>query len=156
MVAGDRKFPIAGTDLPELRRGFSNTVVLAVHKIARGDEKIGRRLLNLPEHPGKPLPPHHNADMDIGDLDNPDLSNVLRYFRRTDLDPLRADLTRLEEAVSSDDQRCDEWQEKECPRRRNKRAEIGMEDNTGGISQDAVEIEEKRHGEKKKRIAIQM
>jgi hypothetical protein len=115
VVTGHGIFPIAGTDLPELRLGFSHTVELAIHKVARGNEKIRRRLLNLPEHPGKPLPPHHDADMNVGDLDDSNFSCFLRYFRRTDLDPFRTDLTRLEEAVSPDDQRCDEWKEKESP-----------------------------------------
>jgi hypothetical protein len=148
VVTGHGKFPIAGTDLPKLRRGVSHTVELAIHKVARGHEKIRRRLLNLPEHPGKPLSPHHDADMNVGDLNDSDLSCFLRYFRRTDLDPFRTDLARLEEAVSPDDQRCDEWKEKESPGCRQNRADIDMKDKTGGINQKTKEIEEERYREK--------
>ena len=80
MIPGHGKFPVTGTDIPELHHGFVHTVELAVYEIPRGDEEIRLCLADLPEYRGEPFLPHQNTDMNVGNLDNPDLSDFFWDF----------------------------------------------------------------------------
>ncbi len=142
VVPGDGELPVPGTDLPQLRRGLGHAVELAVHEIARGDEKIRRCLADPPENLGEPLPPHQDADMDVGDLDDPDLFHRLREFRRTDLDPFRPDLARLEEPVPGNDKRHGERDEEERPGGREIPGDVPAEDKAGGMNEKTEEIDQ--------------
>src|SRR5574340_403974 len=104
MIPSDGKLSVTGADLPELRHGFGHVVELSIHEIPGGDEEIRLRFIDLPEDGSQTLLSHQKADMDVGDLDDPDLSVLFWDLVRIDFDPLQTDVTRLKKTVHPYDQ----------------------------------------------------
>ena len=105
MVSGHGKLSVPGKDRPKLRRGFGHAVELTIHKIARGNDQIRFRLPNLSKDSCQSFPLHQDADMEVGDLDDPEPPHVLRDLRRTDLQVFRPNVPCLERSVGHHSQR---------------------------------------------------
>lgn len=116
VVAEDGVLAKAGPDSGQLPGKPRQVVHLSIHQIAGGDQDIGPGLAHPGENRRKPLLPHQESQMDVGNLHDTQSITTGRQLGGDELHPFEANVAGLEPAVTAGSKANQKREQKEKPR----------------------------------------